>query len=223
MSLVHRKPRPLTRDSESLRDDRLFIIACDDTYAPKQYFEFFRIPRVQVHVVATLDGTSAAEHVLARLETIDFQEDDERWILLDCDHYTEGKHLKSFISALNKARQKGINVALSKPCFELWLLLHCREEASVRELADAKTVVAALREELGSYNKAALNKDDYPLAAVPDACARAERLDDSAGGEIPSCNTSRVYLVWRAILAKALPSQLPDSLKPLLTPKKVGS
>jgi hypothetical protein len=38
MSLVQRQPRPLTRDAVSLRDDRLFIVACDDTYAPKQYF-----------------------------------------------------------------------------------------------------------------------------------------------------------------------------------------
>ncbi|HKT50164.1 MAG TPA: RloB family protein [Candidatus Angelobacter sp.] len=199
-----------------MRDDRLFIIACDDTYAPKQYFEFFRIARVQVHVVPTADGTSAAEHVLARLETIDHAEDDERWMLLDCDHYTQGNHLKSFMAVLAKARQKGINVALSKPCFELWLLLHRRNESAARDLPDAKSVEAALREELGSYNKAALRKDDFPLASVPDACSRAQKLDEAAGGEIPSRNTSRVFLVWRAITSKALPSQLPESLKALL-------
>jgi hypothetical protein len=33
MSLVQRKARPLTRDAASLRDDRLFIVACDDTFA----------------------------------------------------------------------------------------------------------------------------------------------------------------------------------------------
>ena len=216
MSPLQRKPRPLIRDSVSLRDDRLFIIACDDTYAPKQYFEFFRIPRVQVHVVETVDGTSAAEHVLARLEAVKYEEDDERWMLLDCDHYTQGNHLKSFMDVVTKARQKGINIALSKPCFELWLLLHHRDEPRVRDLQDAKSVEAALREELGRYNKAALRRDDFPLAAVPDACARAERLDEGAGGEIPTRNTSRVFLVWRAITAKALPSQLPESLKALL-------
>ena len=30
MSLLVLKPRPLARDSGSLRDDRLFIVACDE-------------------------------------------------------------------------------------------------------------------------------------------------------------------------------------------------
>ena len=41
--LVERKSdgnHPLSRDPHTFRDDRLFIIACDDTYAPKQYFDF---------------------------------------------------------------------------------------------------------------------------------------------------------------------------------------
>jgi hypothetical protein len=68
-----------------LRDDRLFIVACDDTYAPKQYFDFFRITRIQIHVVPTEDGTSAAEHVLGRLQGIDHDDDDELWLPLDTD------------------------------------------------------------------------------------------------------------------------------------------
>jgi hypothetical protein len=71
MSLFQRKPRPLSRDAESLRDDRLFIVACDDTFAPKQYFDFFRITRVKIHVVPTTDGTSVAAHVLERLLQFD--------------------------------------------------------------------------------------------------------------------------------------------------------
>ena len=67
--LVERKSdgnHPLSRDPHTFRDDRLFIIACDDTYAPKQYFDFFRLPRIQVHVVPTTDGTSNAQAVLDR-------------------------------------------------------------------------------------------------------------------------------------------------------------
>lgn len=95
MPLTHRKARPLVRDKQALRDDRLFIIACDDTYAPKQYFNFFRIPRVQVHVVETVDGTSVAQAVLDRLLTYEHEEYDERWLLLDTDHCIQGTHLGS--------------------------------------------------------------------------------------------------------------------------------
>jgi hypothetical protein len=213
MSGVQRKPRPLKRDAEALRDDRLFIVACDDRYAPKQYFNFFRIVRVQVHVIPTVDGTSSAEHVLDRLQRIEHEEDDELWMLLDTDHYTSGTHLKSFTSALSSAKKLGINVALSKPCFELWLLLHHVPESEVVALTAAADVVRVLRDKLGQYNKANLKCENYSLASVSDACARAQRLDAAVlGGEIPQGNTSRVYLIWKAIKAKALPSQLPEAL-----------
>ncbi len=54
--LTQRKPRPLARDGKGFRDDRLFIVACDDTYAPKQYFAFFKFTRLHVHVINVPDG-----------------------------------------------------------------------------------------------------------------------------------------------------------------------
>ena len=213
MSLLQRKARPLKRDGLSLRDDRLFIVACDDTYAPKQYFDFFQIPRVQVHVVPTANGTSAARHVLERLLQFDHEEDDEFWLLLDTDHYTSEGHFPGFISALSEARQRGVHIALSRPCFELWLLLHHLDESAVVHLANAAETEDLLRATLGQYNKRRLKSEHYPIATVPDACKRAKRRDSGvSGGDNPEGNTSRVYLLWEAIVAKALPSQLPQPL-----------
>lgn len=219
MSLIQRKPRPIRRDDTTLRDDRLFIIACDDTYAPKQYFEFFQIARIQVHVVQTEDGTSAARHVIDRL--LEFkrncEDDDELWMLLDTDHCTKGEHIRNFTDALKKARESGVKVALSKPCFEIWLLLHHVDESLVTDLKNASETEKRLRDTLGEYNKTHLKPEHYPISSVPDACKRAERLDtDVGGGDIPNSNTSRVYLLWKAIVAKALPSQLPRPLASLL-------
>jgi len=217
MSLLRRKPRPLIRDTDSLRDDRLFILACDDTYAPKQYFDFFRIPRVKIHVVPTADGTSAAQYVLDRILEFEFEADDERWMVLDTDHCATGTHLRSFLSAIAEARRQGVNIALSKPSFELWLLLHHVAENAVISLADAKAVEQLLRSTIGQYNKAKLRKQDYPLSLVVDACERAARLDVGVGGgEIPPANTTRVYLLWRAIASRALPTQLPPELRALV-------
>ena len=108
MSLIQRKARPLQRDAESLRDDRLFIVACDDTFAPEQYFGFLKLIRVKVHVVPTVDGTSAAKHVLDRLLEFQHEEDDERWLVLDTDHCVRGTHIQGFLAALQEAKQKGI-------------------------------------------------------------------------------------------------------------------
>lgn len=216
MPLTHRKPRPLARDKQTFRDDRLFIIACDDTYAPKQYFDFFRIPRIQVHVVETTDGTSTAQAVLDRLLTYDHQEHDERWLLLDTDHCIRGPHIEPFLTALRTAKQNGIHVALSKPCFELWLLLHHVDEGVAATFPDCTAVVAELRRVLGAYNKTRLVADHYPLTAVTHACIRAKRLDNATGGvEIPHGNTTRVSEVWRSICQNALATQLPKELQDL--------
>ena len=214
MSLFERKARPLTRDVASLRDDRLFIVSCDDTFAPKQYFDFFRITRVKIHVVPTTDGTSAAAHVLDRPLQFDHEPDDELWMLLDTDHCAQGTHLQGFVTALRDAKQKGVNVALSKPCFELWLLFHHQHESSVGELSTAADVEVQLRAHLGAYNKTRLNAAHYPLESVVEAHTRASRLDAAVvGGDIPAANTSRVYRLLEAIVQKALPSQLPPPLR----------
>jgi hypothetical protein len=203
MPLLNRIPRPLKRDSETLRDTRLFIVACDDTYAPKQYFGFFRLTRVHVHVVETTDGTSAAKHVLNRLLQYQHAEDDERWMLLDTDHCTEGGHTESFMKALGEARQMGINIGLSKPSFELWLLLHHIDENAVKELKHAAHTAEKLAEVLGQYNKTRLRAADFPLEAIAEACARAERLDAKVtGGDNPTANTTRVYALWKAVIGK---------------------
>ena len=210
MSLLQRRPRPLVRDRDGLRDDRLFIVGCDDTYAPKQYFGFFTIPRVKVEVVPTTDGTSVAQQVLDRLLAFDREEGDEAWMLLDTDHCAQGTHLKSFIPAIKEAQQKGVRVALSKPCFEVWLLLHHFDETSIDSHSACSDVEDALRAQLGGYNKTNLKQEHFSLTSLAAACARAQRLDASVqGGDIPSANTTRVYQLWQAIASKALPSQLP--------------
>lgn len=220
MSLIKNfKPRPLTRDKDRLRDDRLFIVASDDSYEPKQYFDFFQLVRVQVYVVETpLDENRChAIDVLQRLEGIEHEEQDERWMLLDTDHYVNGPHIKEFRRIIKEAKEKRINVALSKPCFELWLLLHQADKDAVTELVNAKAVEKCLRDRFGEYNKTRLKREHFPFKAVAKAYQQARDLDKSVkGGVIPQTNTTRVYRLWEAIIANALPSQLPQELAALL-------
>jgi hypothetical protein len=216
MGLVQRKARPLQRDKQDFRDDRLFIIACDDTYAPKQYFDFFKLPRIHVHVVSTTDGTSHASEALLRLKEYEYRDEDQRWLLLDTDHCVKDAHQKNFSAALQQAKQAGIEVALSRPCFELWLLLHHAEVAEIISLKNAREVEAALATKLGSYDKTCLKKEDFLLSTVVRAINACRQLDESVfGGDIPTANTSRVYRLWLALIEHALPSQLPEVLHTL--------
>jgi hypothetical protein len=115
---------------------------------------------------------------------------------------------------LREAKRQGVNVALSKPSFELWLLLHHVEETGVGALSAAKDVEEALRAKLGQYNKTKLKQEHFPLTSVCDACVRAERLDATvSSGDIPNHNTTRVYRLLKAVAARALPPQLPAELR----------
>lgn len=145
-----------------------------------------------------------------------FEQDDERWLVRDTDHHTQGTHLPSFLKALQRARDNGIFVALSKPAFDLWLLLHHVEETEIGHLKNAAEVGARLRAILGGYDKTNIRQTQFPLSAVVEACYRAERLDAIAGGgDIPRSNTTRVYKLWKSIASKAHPTQLPFQLRKL--------
>jgi hypothetical protein len=216
MPITNRKPRPLARDKQTYRDDRLFIVACDDTYAPKQYFEIFRIPRIQVFVVETHDTRSSAEHVLERLLAFEHQPDDERWLVLDTDHCTAGPHLQGFTQALSRARQHGIRVALSKHCFELWLLLHHIAETDLQDFSDCTAIDDELKRVLGKYDKTNLDLSRFTLAATRQAYQRARLLDERVtGGDIPATLTTRVYKILHSICSSAQPNQLPEELRSL--------
>ena len=207
------KPRPLVRETATFRDDRLFIVACEDTYAPKQYFDLFEIPRVQIHVVPTLDGRSSPQHVLGRLLNFEHAEYDQRWLLLDVDHRGSGPHLRNLVETLSEAQRQGVNVAICNPCFELWLLLHHRDEDASGRFADCSEVERTLREALGGYNKRRLDPSRFTRPYVVAACIRARQLDQSVIPERPS---AQVHRILEAIAAGAAAHQLPPEFRGLL-------
>lgn len=63
-----RKKRPIQRIENRTRDTALVMIASEDRFAVKQYFELFHSTRIQLHVLETDHGESSPEHMMARLE-----------------------------------------------------------------------------------------------------------------------------------------------------------
>ena len=70
MKPLTRKAIRIGRAQRELRDDRIFVVATEDTYAPQQYFEKLSMPRVKVIVLSTPPGSGlcAPEHVVERLK-----------------------------------------------------------------------------------------------------------------------------------------------------------
>lgn len=103
------------------------------------------------------------------------------WCVFDVDNFdrtlTKGKQ-DDLTKAVVAARRAGINLAMSNPCFELWLLLHFAEHTAY--LADARATARRLREHVPTYDKDRLDFQHF-RDRVDDAVSRAKTLDPGDG------------------------------------------
>jgi hypothetical protein len=162
-------------------DARLFLIATEGARTEPAYFERLREvwvthpSRVHVEIVdAGPENLSAAQHVLERLTAraaeLGAQEIDSCWLVFDIDR----QPVKTLKMVAKEARQKGYSLAVSNPCFELWLLLHFAD-ADGTEIK-GPSFEKRLREVLGGYNKARLPAERFEVAGVEAAIERARGL-----------------------------------------------
>jgi hypothetical protein len=110
----------------------------------------------------------------------------EVWVVCDVDDYfTEG--------ALANARRSDVRLALSRPCFEVWLILHLIEGCGPFD--NAAKAGERLAKPLPKWDKTDLKFDDF-RAGVLEAEKRAKRLAETHG-EPPEGNPSTD--VWKVI------------------------
>ena len=116
---------------------------------------------------------------------------DEIWCIFDTDEHKNLPH------ALNDAIQSRINVAVSNPCFELWLVLHVREQT--RHI-DRKEV-QDLSEELGLTDGKSIPTTAWNtvVEAFEDAKRRARALDERHSGNDSPPRSNPSTDVWRLV------------------------
>ncbi len=199
MTLTSRKKRPLDRTIPHLRDTRLIIIATEGEKTEKQYFEsyLFRSSRVQVRILETTEGLSAPKHVLKRMrdfaKDFNLQPDDQLWLMIDKDRIRD-EHLSGICS---ESRSVKFNLALSNPCFELWLYLHIDNWSGGN--VSSKQIEIDLRDKIGSYNKSNLDIDKYS-DGINSAIDRARNMENKKDTRWPSNPGTHVYRVVEEIL-----------------------
>ncbi len=199
-----RKKRPLERDNGVVRDASLVVVASEDTHAVKQYFGRFRPRRVQFRVLETEDGRSSPPDVMGRLDKFkdEFQirEDDQLWVCFDTDHWVEPGHIQNLAETIRLCKQKGYRLAISQPCFELWLLLHFVDFVPTGQL-NCSEVVTLLRQVVGGYQKSQVHRLPIDSDKVLQAVLRAKGIDTTVE-PIPSSPSTRVYLLIEELLAR---------------------
>lgn len=120
------------------------------------------VPRTLVERAVALKRESARE---SRRERDSFKAVDEIWCVFDTDSHP------NLHDAIQQATAHAINLAISNPCFELWILLHFREHTA---FIDRGPLRALCQVHLPTYDKRILFSD---LADVHDeAQRRAQQL-----------------------------------------------
>lgn len=94
---------------------------------------------------------------------------DEVWCVFDVDQHP------NIPGAIQMARDNGIEVAISNPCFELWLWLHFGDQPGARHRHELQSM---MKQHIPNYDKH-VNFDDYRDSFLV-AEQRAERLAKQA-------------------------------------------
>ena len=206
---------PILREFKRLsefRDSQLFIIATEGQKTEHKYFSdfysypLFRNPRIYIHVIKRRQAASSPRHVLSELDKIKseykLRHYDELWMVVDKDAW-KTQHL-STVARL--CRQKNYSLAVSNPCFELWLLLHVKDIAGCsppdQKLHIKKQyLITELRRILRGYNKNNPDTDKlFPTISL--AINRARILDINPLHRWPETLGTRVYLLASKLLPR---------------------
>jgi hypothetical protein len=129
-----RKQAKLSRAQETRNERETLIIACEDEKSARLYFQAIFVDLRKNHAIAA-SSLIIAKHkhtdpcgVLQDLQNHKgYDEFDHQWIVIDRDEErtnSGGHTLENFTQAITIAKSKGIKVAYSNPCFEIWYLLH---------------------------------------------------------------------------------------------------
>jgi len=186
-----RKNRPYKR-GEPHRDARLFVIACEGK-REKLYFEALvrEALRVKIRVLAPTDeedGKSAPNWVFQRakayVEEYGLQEDDQLWLVMDVDRWGED-NLRDIAKECQE--RKSWNIALSNPCFELWLILHISSVENV-VANTCKELKAEIHQKIPGGYKAEVFINDLETAIQ-----RAQKLDKKPDFFLPDKMQTKIY------------------------------
>jgi hypothetical protein len=179
----------------AFRDSRRFLIFTEGAKREVRYFEAIGVDERRISVLVfgadRQTNDSSPEQTLARaiaqIKKSPLMEDDRVWLVIDKDRWSE----KQLMIVQRTCSDKGWNLAISNPCFELWLYLHYADlpEGYTSSCQQLKTDLGALTSPEGYHPAIALK-------GIDDAIKRAKELDENPDLLLPPRNVSRIYLLF---------------------------
>lgn len=176
-----RRVAALKRRPARLESRPTILVICEGEKTEPDYLNRFRLEQRNglVHL-EIIDGAGVPKTIVERAVALkraaeanarknrhDFERYDEVWCVFDVDDHPIDE-------ALVQARDNGINVAISNPCFELWIYLHL--QAQTAEI-HRHALQSCCKRLLAGFEKAIDAKQFAVLMpAYAEAVARAKQL-----------------------------------------------
>jgi len=174
MMARRRGGKRLTRVVGTRPERRTVLVFCEGEGSEPDYIQALRrLPRVAENT--SLSIRLSPRHgvplslVNVAIDDLDAPEIDECWCVFDVEWPEHHPHLDE---AIQLAEQYGVKLAISNPCFELWLILHYDNQTSFLSTADAVKKSQQLSGMKGKH----LNGEAY-MPHLSHAVERAENLE----------------------------------------------
>ena len=173
---------------------KFFFIAMEGKETEPRYFEEFKTSRAakaQVKLVPNPKHKSHPKEVLQRLRNY-FRSNttfpgDEGWLVIDRNSWLEAE----LDEVCREAADTGYFVAVSNPCFELWLFLHLRDNRPFIDRGDCQRELAKVLPGYAPDKKSEYDVETL-MKGVKEAIRRAQSLDTAPGQPWPRNQCTRV-------------------------------
>ncbi|MEX1041366.1 MAG: RloB family protein [Pirellulaceae bacterium] len=169
----NRDRRPARRTPVQERK-RLILVVTEGKVTEPAYLYSFQKKIGRSAITLDVRGIGGAprtivENAVALKQELLEDPGDQVWAVFDTDDHA------NLANSIQMARDNGIHVALSNPCFELWLLLHFQDSPGMQH---RDKITAMVRQHVPGYRKSI--RFDQCQAGYDEAVRRAARLYEQA-------------------------------------------
>jgi hypothetical protein len=187
------------KKGEPFRDASFLIVVCEGAVREKIYFETLAKGNQQIKIQVVSPegnekGNSAPHWLLERAinitEELGSNRYDNLWFVLDVD-----KWKRASLEQIKAECQSNWSVALSNPCFEIWLIMHYIDQSLIDSISCRQLKGELNKKVIGGY------KVEIALLNIQNAIKRAKD-SDSTKHFIPALKTTKVYLLADQIINK---------------------
>jgi hypothetical protein len=173
----------LTREIDIRSQRRTLLVVTNGERTERDYFDGLKTePWITVTLRTKVERGTAKDVAVRAARVREEDEYDDVWAVADVDE-------ENVYPAIQCATEGQVEIALSAPSFEVWLILHISEK--MPRFNNAEQAGAYLRSLIPTWDKRKLRFSDF-RDGIKRAVERAKRL-----GDPPEANPSTA--VWRLI------------------------